>query len=103
MKLLTNYETVYLIKSDLDEENLLKLMNHHQGILVERGAKNILIENRGKRRLKYPINHFKDGIYIQMNYQVGGEIIELLERSLRFNKNILRYMTTSLKQNSTLV
>ena len=94
MKTLVSYETIYLLKSDLTEDNLLKIIEQYQGILVERGAKNIIIENRGRRHLKYPIKRIKDGIYIQMNYEANGEIINLIEKSMKINDSIIRYMTT---------
>jgi small subunit ribosomal protein S6 len=95
MKTLVSYETIYLLKPDLTEDNLLKIIEQYQGILVERGAKNIIIENRGRRHLKYPIKRVKDGIYIQMNYEANGEVINLIEKSMRINESIIRYMTTS--------
>ena len=45
MKTLVSYETIYLLKPDLTEDSLLKIVEQYQGILVERGAKNITIEN----------------------------------------------------------
>jgi small subunit ribosomal protein S6 len=97
MKTLVSYETIYLLKPDLTEDTLLKIVEQYQGILVERGAKNITIENRGRRHLKYPIKKVKDGVYIQMNYEANGEVINLIERSMKINESIIRYMTTAVK------
>ena len=94
---LVSYETVYLLKPDLTEDILLKTVEQYQGILVERGAKNILIENRGRRHLKYPIKRVKDGIYIQMNYDASGEIVGLIEKSMKINEHVIRYITVSVK------
>jgi len=91
---LVSYETIYLLKPDLTEDLLLKIVEQYQGVLVDRGAKNIVIENRGRRHLKYPIKRAKDGVYIQMNYQANGEVINLIEKSMRINDSIIRYMTT---------
>ena len=99
MKTLVAYETIYLLRPDISEDNLLKIVEQYQGILVERGAKNITIENRGRRHLKYPIKKAKDGVYIQMNYEANGEVINLIERSMKINDAIIRYMTTSVKGN----
>jgi len=94
---LVSYETIYLLKPDLTEDLLLKIVEQYQGVLVERGAKNIVIENRGRRHLKYPIKKAKDGVYIQMNYEANGEVINLIEKSMRINDSIIRYMTTVLE------
>ena len=82
------------------EDTLLKLIEQYQGILVERGAKNIVIENRGRRHLKYPIKRSKDAIYVQMNYDANGEVIGLIEKSMKINENVLRYLTTVSKEKS---
>nr|BDA97535.1 ribosomal protein S6 [Cryptomonas tetrapyrenoidosa] len=95
---LVSYETIYLLKPDLTEDSLLKIVEQYQGVLVERGAKNIIIENRGRRHLKYPIKRVKDGVYIQMNYEANGEVINLIEKSMRINDSIIRYMTTVVEQ-----
>ena len=93
-EVLNSYETIYIIKPDLTEDNLLKIIETYQGILVERGAKNIVTQNRGRRHLKYPIKKSKDGIYIQMNYEANGEAILLVEKSMKINEAIIRYLTT---------
>ena len=91
---LSSYETIYILKSDLSEDILLKTIEQYQGLLLERGAKNILIENRGRRHLKYPIRSSKDGIFIQMNYDANGEVVSLVEKSMKINDLIIRYLTT---------
>ena len=92
--LLNSYETIYIVKPDLTEDNLLKLIEQYQGILVERGAKNIVTQNRGRRHLKYPIAKFKDGVYVQMNYEANGEAVSLVEKSMKLNESVLRFLTT---------
>jgi ribosomal protein S6 len=64
------YETVCLLNPALNEDVLLKILDRYRGILVERGAKNIVVENKGKHRLKYPIKGFTEGVYVQMVRQV---------------------------------
>ena len=90
---LASYETVYILKPDVTEDNLLKLTDQYQGILIERGAKNIIIQNRGRRHLKYPIRKSRDGIYIQMNYDANGELVALIEKALKINESVIRYLT----------
>lgn len=92
--LLIPYETIYILKPNLSEDNLLKTIEQYQGLLIERGAKNIVTQNRGRRGLKYLIKKFKDGIYIQMNYDANGEVVNFIENSMRINENIMRFLTT---------
>ena len=90
---INSYETICIIKPDLNEDNLAKTIEKYQSILVDKGAKNIVTQNRGRRHLKYIMKKFKDGIYIQMNYEANGEIISLLEKNMKIDEQILRFMT----------
>ena len=88
-----SYETICIVKPDLNEDNIAKIIENYQLMLVDKGAKDIITQNRGRRHLKYTMKKFKDGIYIQMNYEANGEVISTLERSMKIDEQILRFMT----------
>lgn len=87
------YETMYILRPDLGEEQLEQAITKYQNLIQEQGAENIEIQNRGKRRLAYEINRQRDGIYIQMNYQGPGNLIAPLERAMRLSEEVIRYLT----------
>ncbi len=39
LKALATYETIIIVKSEISEDSVLKLIEQYQGLLVERGAK----------------------------------------------------------------
>lgn len=90
---LNNYETIYILKPDVTESVNLSIVNYYKIFIKTKGGQNILIQHRGRRHLSYNIKHYYDGIYIQINYQANGQLINLLEKSMRFNTNIIRYLT----------
>ena len=90
---ISSYETICIVKPDLNEDNIAKIIETYQLMLVEKGAQNIVTQNRGRRHLKYTMKKFKDGIYIQMNYEANGEVISLLEKNMRIDEQVLRFMT----------
>jgi small subunit ribosomal protein S6 len=47
----------------------------------------------GKRQLAYEINHKKDGTYVLLEVEGSGKEIAEVERRMRVNDQILRYMT----------
>ncbi len=89
----TVYETMYILRPDLGEEQVEQAVNKYQNFLREQGADNIEIQNRGKRRLAYEINRNRDGIYIQMNYTGPGAAIAPMERAMRLSEEVIRYLT----------
>ena len=92
-KEINSYETICIIKPDLNEDSLAKIVEEYQLMLVDKGAQNIIPQNRGRRHLKYIMKKFKDGIYVQMHYDANGEIISVLEKAMKIDERVLRFMT----------
>lgn len=90
---LNEYEVIYILKPDATEDVNLNLVNYYKLLLKKHGARNIIVQHRGRRHLSYNISNYYDGIYVQMNYQGNGHIIKMIEKSMSFNENILRYLT----------
>ena len=89
----TVYETMYILRPDLGEEQVSQQISKYQTFIQEQGADQIEIQNRGKRRLAYEIGKNREGIYVQMNYQGPGALIAPLERSMRLSEEVIRYLT----------
>lgn len=87
------YETICIIKPDLNEDNLAKVIEKYQLILADKGARDIVTQNRGRRHLKYTMKKFKDGIYVQINYDGNGEVIATIEKIMKIDEDVLRFMT----------
>lgn len=90
---LNNYETIYILKPDVTDNINLSLVNYYKTLIKQQGGQNIFVQHRGRRHLSYNITHYYDGIYVQMNYSANGSIVNMLEKSMRFNENIIRYLT----------
>ena len=87
------YETMYILRPDLGDEAVDQAIEKYQSVLKENGAEIIETQHRGKRRLAYEISRNREGIYIQMNYRVGGGAVAALERAMRLNEDVIRYLT----------
>jgi small subunit ribosomal protein S6 len=87
------YETMYILRPDLGEEQLTQAIEKFQNILREQGAELLETQHRGRRRLAYEILKHREGIYIQMNYKAPGEAIALLEKAMRYSEDVLRFLT----------
>ncbi|MGQ9837162.1 MAG: 30S ribosomal protein S6 [Cyanobacteriota bacterium] len=89
------YETMLILRPDLSDEPLEQLLNSQEAILRENGATNLETTNKGKRRFAgFEMKGFKEGLYIQMNYEAEPSAVATWEKSLRINESVLRYMTT---------
>jgi len=91
---------MYILRPDITEEQVDLSIATYQNLLRENGGEILETQHRGKRRLAYEIGNYREGIYIQMNYQCDGKVIALLERNMRLSEDVIRYMT--LKQPLTV-
>jgi len=88
-----NYETMYILRPDLGDEQVEQAITKYQNFLKEQGATDIEITHRGRRRLAYEIDRHREGIYIQMNYVAGGSVVSSMERAMRLSEDVIRYLT----------
>lgn len=87
------YETMYILRPDLTEEQVEQAVTRYQTQITENGGDLLETQHRGKRRLAYPILKHKEGIYIQMNYKGSGAQIAPLERAMRLSEDVIRFLT----------
>ena len=87
------YEVVFIINPDADDNEVMRLSEAMQKIITNQGGSITKTEMMGRRHLAYEINHKREGVYVLLEVEgTGGEIAEL-ERRMRVNDQILRYMT----------
>jgi small subunit ribosomal protein S6 len=87
------YETMYILRPDMSEEDIDGAIAKYQNILKENGGEILETQHRGKRRMAYIIQKHRDGVYVQMNYQAPGSAIAILERAMRLSEDVIRYLT----------
>ena len=94
-----SYEIVFIIDPDAEDAEVMRLTEAAQKIITDQGGTIVKTEMMGKRRLAYEINHRRDGIYVLLEVEGSGKEIAELERRMRVNDRILRYMTVRVDEN----
>ena len=87
------YETMYILRPDIAEEEVNKHIEKYNKLLEEMGGKILDSQMRGKRRLAYSIAKNREGIYVQLSHQGDGQHIEKIEKAMRLSEDVIRYMT----------
>jgi small subunit ribosomal protein S6 len=87
------YELMFIVNPDAGDEDVLKLSEGVQKIITSQGGSITKTEMMGKRQLAYEINHKKNGTYVLLEVEGSGAEIAEVERRMRVNDQILRYMT----------
>lgn len=87
------YETMYVLKPDLEPEQTAELVAKYQTLVTEHGGQIDELQELGKRRLAYEINHHREGYYVLVQYSTDTDLTQELERVMRIDDAILRYLT----------
>lgn len=87
------YETMVIVRPDVVEEALEQVLNAQRELLQQNGVREVETQIRGKRRFTFEMKGYKEGLYVQMNYEAEPAAVATWEKSMRINENILRYMT----------
>ncbi|NLS77793.1 MAG: 30S ribosomal protein S6 [Chloroflexi bacterium] len=91
---MNKYEVVFIALPDLDEEGLTALAERYTESVKSLGGQVDQVENWGKRRLAYPIHKLQEGYYFVSQIQSGPETLKELDRSLRLNEQVVRFLIT---------
>ena len=86
------YEVVFIVDPTADEE-VSRLTEGFSQIIVDQGGVITKAETMGKRQLAYEILHHKDGTFVLLEIEGSGREIAELERRMRVNDRVLRYIT----------
>lgn len=87
------YETLYIIRPELDEEQNGTVIEKFKGLVVNNGGEIAKLDKWGKRRLAYEIKHSREGFYVLMEFNGKAEIIAELDRVFRISDEVIKHMT----------
>ena len=87
------YETMYILRPDIAEDEVSNHIDKYNKLLEELGGKILDSQMRGKRRLAYQIAKHREGIYVQLSHQGDGQHIYKIEKAMRLSEDVIRYLT----------
>ena len=91
---MNQYEVLYVITPELDEEADKVVMDKFADIITANGGEIEKTEVWGKRRLAYPIDYKTEGYYVLVVFSANPELPRELERNMRNDERLMRYMVT---------
>jgi len=87
------YESVLIARQELGDKEIEKIIHNLTNILKKNKAIVISTELWGLRPLAYKIEKNKKGHYVMFQIEGDGESIKELERNMRIDENIIRYLS----------
>ena len=101
---MNKYEMIYIIDTGLEEAARKELIEKVSALITNNGGEIEKVdETWGKRRLAYAIDYKTEGWYVLVNFQAPAELPRELERNLKINENVLRYLVVKLEEKRSAV
>ena len=99
---MTCYETLFVIKPTLTEEEIAAEIAKIKDVLTKEGAELLATNDMGMRKLAYPVEKNDRGYYTVLFYKAEGTVINELERNLKINEEVLKFLTVKYSKNKEL-
>ena len=87
------YETMFILKPDLPEEESEKIISQMQGVVTSTGGTLRKTDRMGRRRLAYLIRRYREGIYVLLDAECEAPTVQELERRLKVTEPVLKFQT----------
>ncbi|PLU25746.1 30S ribosomal protein S6, partial [Sinorhizobium medicae] len=87
------YEHVFLARQDITPQQVDGLVEQYKGVIEANGGKVGRVENWGLKSLIYRIKKNRKAHYVLMDIDAPAPAVHEVERQMRINEDILRYMT----------
>lgn len=87
------YETVIIIRPDLDDSDTNGIIEKFEGIVSDNGGHLLLRDDWGKRKMAYTIQNHQKGHYVLLSHLSPAELVSELERNIRNEDRVIRFMS----------
>ncbi len=87
------YESVFIARQDISAAQAEGLTETFSKIIADNGGNVASTESWGLRTLAFKMNKNRKGHYVLMNIDAPAPALHEMERQMRINEDVLRYMT----------
>ncbi len=91
------YETFFIIDPDLPDDVNAAVDEKFQTIVTSNNGSVLSYAPWGKKKLAYTVKKRTRGHYILMEYAGGPELVAELERNMRLDERVLKFITVKLE------
>ncbi len=92
------YETMVLLSPELTDETVEEKISNFEKQVTEGGGEVLNVDRWGKKRLAYPINRQRHGVYFVVTHHSDPGVVANIERGMRIDEQTWRYMTVRLDE-----
>ena len=93
---LREYELIFIVRPETDEAAIQQISEKLAAATEENGGVKLQLVLWGRKRLAYEIEDFNKGVFYLYGFLGDAATVAGLERALRFEEVVLRFMTTKI-------
>lgn len=87
-----DYELGFILNPEVNEEQTGAVLTRITQVVTNYDGQVVRVNQWGRRRMAYPIEHHRDGYYIFMDMILTPETVAELDRTLKVSEDVLRHM-----------
>ncbi len=87
------YGTTFIVQPEISDDGVKALCDRIDDLITKQDATRLFYDDMGRRRLAYEIQNFQKGHYLTVLYLDLGTVVPQLERMLRLEDSVLRFLT----------
>ena len=96
---MNHYETIYIVNPTLDDDSLKEAIDKFSDLIKKLKGSIVKVNEWGKRKLAYEVKRFDKGYYVVLDFCALPKIVTELERNLKLDDRILKYITVKIDEN----
>ena len=91
---MSKYEVLYILNGEATDDVKTACADKFATLIADLGGSVTTVDKWGMRKFAYPIDYKTEGYYILMNFESAPTVPAELERQMRNDENVVRYMVT---------
>jgi small subunit ribosomal protein S6 len=92
------YEEMFIVRPDITDEVLDPLVDSIKGVITKGGGEVDKVEKMGVKKLAYRVAKRMEGYYVLVQFKAPTELVRELERRLRVNDEIMKFLTVRVEE-----
>lgn len=97
----SNYEIMLILSPEAESERQTQILDRIKEIATAGKGTVDNVDEWGKKRLAYEIDHLRDAYYYVITLTVTTDVLDEISRILRITDEVIRFMPVSLKEKVT--
>jgi small subunit ribosomal protein S6 len=87
-----DYELGFILNPEVNEEQTRAILDRVEQVVTNHDGQIVRVNQWGRRRLGYPIQHHRDGFYVFVDMILTPESVIELDRTLKVSEEVLRHL-----------